>query len=229
MYIVIAGGGVFGGGLARKLVEGRHDVVVVEQDRAVCEHISARVGALAIYGTATSIDTLEEAGIRKADVAVGALPSDGDNLAFGVLARNFEVPRVIARMRIPRYESAYKLAGITRAINVSDMFVRQIVLEIEQPAIRQVATFGKGHACIVVVTIPEGAHVDGKRVKEIAKSKDFPTDCVIAGIFRENVAEDIEEFVFPRGQAEVGAGDQIFLAAKMDDVRKAAEFLHRTK
>ena len=227
MYIVIAGGGLFGGGLAARLVEGRHDVVVVEQDRAVCEHVSARVGALAIYGTATNIEILEEAGIRKADLAVGALPTDADNLAFGLLARNFNVPRVIARMRDPSYKNAYNLAGVSRAINVSEMFIRHIVLEIEQPALRQVATFGEGKASIVVLTIPENAGVHGKSVKEIAQSKEFPADCVIAGIFREDAAKHTEQFVFPRGAAEVRSGDQVFLAAGMDDVRKAAQFLRR--
>lgn len=216
---------MLGGGVARRLVEGRHDVVVVERDRQVCEMVSARIGALTIYGTATNIDILKEAGIRKADVAVGALPTDADNLAFGVLARSFTVPRVIVRMGDPQYEAAYKQAGISRCLNVSDMFVRQLVLEIEQPTVRQVATVGRGKASIAVLTIPEGARVGGKTVQEIAQDREFPGECVIAGIFRE----DPEQFIFPRGSAEVRTGDQVFLAAHTDNVRKAAEFLRRAK
>lgn len=225
MYIVIAGGGILGRGLARRLVEGKHDVVVVEQKREVCETITSRVGALAIHGTATNIDLLEEAGLKKADVAVGALPADADNLAFGVLARNSGVPRVIARMRDPRYENAYQVAGVTRALNMSAMFVQQLVLEIEQPNIRQVATFGRGEASIVVAPIPEGARVHGQTVQEIAQHKKFPDECVIAGILRggEN------KFVFPRGRAEIRTGDQVFLAADAQNVREAAQFLRRTK
>jgi trk system potassium uptake protein TrkA len=225
MYTVIAGGGLLGQGVARRLIQGRHDVVVIDQDHAVCEYVTSRIGALAIYGTATSIDVLEDAGIRKADVAVGALPVDAGNLAFGLLAKNFDVPRVLARMRNPRYESAYRLAGITRALNISEMFVNQVVLEIEHPTIHQVATFGEGKACIVVVAIPEGSSMHGKTVREIAQDKHFPADCVIAGIFRG----DEEEFVFPRGGAEIRSNDQVFLAASADDVRKAAQCLRRTK
>jgi trk system potassium uptake protein TrkA len=225
MYIVIAGGGLLGRGIAGELVKSRHDVVVVEQDRAVCEQISSRLGALAIHGTATSIDVLEDAGIRKADVAVGALRMDADNLAFGVLARNFEVPRVMARMRNPRYATAYELAGIARAINVSDMLVRQLVLEIEQPALHVVATFGEGKASIVVVTIPDEGRAHEMTVKEIAQDNEFPRDCVIAGIFRQ----DEKSFVFPRGEARVRCGDQIFLAAHTENVRKAAQFLQSKK
>jgi len=225
MYILIAGGGLLGQGLARRLVRARQDVVVVEQDRAVCEHISARIGALAIHGSATDIDILEEAGIKKTDVAVSALPFDADNLAFAVLARNFHVPRVIARMRNPRYESAYKLAGVSRVCNISDMFVDQLVLEIEQPSLRQVASFGDGKASIVVALIPEGALTDGMSVKEIAEAEGFPRECVIAGIYRR----EIQQFVFPRGAAHVRAGDQVFLAASADNIRQAVRFLRRTK
>lgn len=225
MYVVIAGGGLLGRGLARRLVEGRHDVVVVERDRAICETISSKVGALAINGSATNIDILEDAGIRKAEVAVGALQMDADNLAFGVLARNFKVPRVITRMRNPQYESAYKLAGISHTLNVSEMFVNRILLEIEQPAVRQVASFGKGGASIVVIPIPPNARVHGKTVEEIARDKEFPSECVLAGIFRPEEGE----FVFPRGAAEIRSGDQVFLASRTDIVRKAVKFLRTSK
>ena len=225
MYVIIAGGGLLGGSLAKKLSEGHHDVVVIEREQAVCEQIAARVGALVIHGTATEIDTLDEAGMDKADVAVGALPFDGENLAFTILARNFEVPRIMARMRNPRYETAYKIAGVSKCINVSEFFVNQLVLEIEEPQLRQVASFGSGQAAIVVATIPEGARASGKTVKDIAQDEQFPRECIIAGIFRKQS----EEFIFPRGGIEVLAGDQVFLAADTANIRKAAQFLQRTK
>jgi len=225
MYIVIAGGGLVGGSLARALVENRHDVVVVEREQSVCERVASRFGALSIHGTATNIEILEDAGIAKADVAVGALPFDADNLAFALLARNFEVPRVIARMRNPRYEAAYKIAGVTRVIDVSELFVRQLVLEIQQPSLRQVATFGGGKASIVVAVIPEGSPLHGESVKDICQHKGFPAECVIAGIYRQAT----EKFIFPRGAIELRTGDQVFLAADIANVQKAAEFLQRAK
>ena len=225
MYVIVGGGGVFGGSLARRLVANRHDVVVVDRDKEVCEEIAARVGALAIHGPATNIDVLEEAGVQKADVAVGALPSDGDNLAFALLARNYEVPRIIGRMRNPRYEAAYKLAGVTRTINVADLFVSQLVLEIEQPKLRQVATFGRGKAAIVTAVVPENAFAAGKTVGEIGGDSSFPDDCIIAGIFREAT----DEFIIPRGPAVVQPRDQVFLAASAASVREAAKFLHRSR
>ena len=223
MYVIVAGGGLLGQGVAQGLAEGRHDVVVIERDRAVCEQLSSRMGVLAVNGAATDVLILEEAGVRKADVAVGALPSDADNLSFGVLARSFEVPRVLVRMRDPQYADAYKLAGVYRAMNISGIFVSQLVLEIEQPSVRQVATFGAGKASIVVLTIPRDAAVHDMTVADIAVSPEFPNNCVIAGIFRA----EADEFVFPRGKAVVRSGDQVFLAAPTENVRAAVRFLRR--
>ncbi len=225
MYVVIAGGGVIGGNLARELVANRHDVVVIERDKSVCEKVAARIGALAINGVATSIGVLEEAGIEKADVAIGAMPRDGDNLAFAILAKYFEIPRIIARMRNPRYRTAYDLAGVTHTIHVADLFVSQLVLQIEQPKLRQVASLGGGKGTIVVATLPDGALVDGKTVQEVGGDSEFPIDCVIAGIYRDST----QEFIIPRGPIVINANDQLFLAANAATIRKATKFLQRTR
>ena len=89
MYIVVAGGGMVGGTLVRKLVESKFDIVMIERDKTLCEKIFAETGAIVINGSASDMGVLEEAKIAKADdecsQAVGemidewkseALPSD---------------------------------------------------------------------------------------------------------------------------------------------------------
>lgn len=225
MYVVIAGAGLVGRGLAEQLVQNRHDVVVVDLDKSVCEDVSARTGALAVFGSATSVDVLEEAGILKAEVVVATMRSDADNLAFALLAKSFGVPRIVARMRNQRYESAYKLAGATTTVHLIDLYVNQMVLEIEEPSLQKVATFGAGKASIVVDTIPEGAAIDGKQMMEIGADPEFPAGCVIAGIYRQ----ETQEFIIPRGTAVIRVGDRVFLAADQQSLRRAAKFLHKKK
>jgi len=221
MYIVIAGGGAVGQSLARALIAHKHDVVVVDQDRGVCEGIAARTGALVRLGNATDIEVIEEAGLNKADVAAAVMPNDADNLAFAVLARHFGVPRIMARMRNEKYEAAYSTAGVTRIINIVDLFVNQIALEIEQPKLREVASFGGGKASITIAAVPEGSVAHGKTVADIARDEKFPDACVIAGIFRESTGE----FIIPRGARELRAGDQVFLAADSGNISRASGYL----
>ena len=223
MYIVIAGAGLVGSGLAEQLVEARHDVVIVDANKDVCQQLASRTGALVLHGSATGIDVLEQCGIEKADVAVGTMRADADNLAFALLAKSFSVPRVIARMRDPRYASAYREAGVTATIHIVDVFVSQLLLQIEEPHLRQVATFGPGNASIVVDTVPEDALISGQTVGEITAHPDFPSACVITGIYRP----ESQEFVFPRGAAQIQHGDRVFLVAERQNLRKASRFLHR--
>ncbi len=225
MYVVIAGGGQVGRGLARRLQERRHDVVVIERDRDACESLAAHLGVVAIHGSATDIDALHEAGIEKAEVAVAAMPVDGDNLSFCLLAREAKVRQIMARIRDARYAEAYRLAGATCAVNMPSLFVRRMLIEIEQPELEQIATYGGGKAGIVVVAIPEKARVAGQSIKEITGHSDFPEECVVAGIFRPVG----DEFIFPRGSARIHSGDRVFLAADPENVTRAALFLQKTK
>ena len=223
MYIVIAGAGLVGGGLAKRLVESGHDVVVIDKDKGVCEWLASRLGTLVVNGSATNIDVLEQAGMSKADVAVASMRADADNLSFGLLARGFDVPRVIARMRNPRYASAYKQAGVTATVDIVDVFVNQLLLAIEEPHLRQIATFGAGKASIVVDTIRPGAAVAEMTVRQIAADEGFPSECVITGIYRP----ESHQFVIPRGSAKILSGDRVFLVAGRSDLRAASKFLHR--
>jgi len=223
MYIVIAGAGLVGRGLAERLAEARHDVVVVESNASVCESLVAHLGVLTVRGSATSIDILEQAGMSKADVAVGTMRVDADNLAFAVLAKSFDVSRVIARMRDRRYESAYKRAGVTTTVHIADVFANQLLLHIVEPNLRQIATFGGGKATIVVDTVPDGAAVAGRTVQQIAAEADFPEECLITGIYRP----EEQTFIVPRGGAQILAGDRVLLVAEHRDLLRASKLLHR--
>jgi trk system potassium uptake protein TrkA len=225
MYIIVSGAGLVGANLAARLDEARHDVVVIDQSRDVCERLAAGTGALVVCGNATDIDILKQAGIERADVAVATMRVDADNLAFALLAKSFDVPQIVARMRDPRYEAAYAKAGVSATSRIVDVFVNQLLLEIDEPHLRQIATFGAGEASIVVDTVPQGAAVSGKTISEIAGDEGFPAECVISGVYRP----DTKDFAIPRGPTKVEAGDRVFLVARLRDLRRASKFLHRKK
>lgn len=216
MYILIAGAGAVGSALAQKLHRARHDVVCIDPIKDVAEALYARHGVQTVQGSATEVDILEEAGVRKADVAVGTMRVDADNLAFSLLANDFGVPRVIVRMRDPRYERAYKLAGVTRTLNIVDVLISHLALEIEEPDMKVVAAIGGGRASVAMLRVPQ--QWKARSLVEIGQGGEFPTQAVISGIYRE----EEDRFVVPRGECEVRPGDQIFVAADLNDMRDAA-------
>ncbi|MHC4534813.1 MAG: potassium channel family protein [Planctomycetota bacterium] len=221
MYIVITGGGMVGGGLVRMLLDNKHDVVLIEQNKETCDKLYAETGVVAINASATSIEALNEAGISKADVLVAATGLDADNLACAILAKSFEVPQIIVRMRDPAYKNAYIVAGVHSIVRMTDLMVSQIMMDIENPQVRRITSIGGGKADIFLVIVPEHAKIAGKSVQDIVGSRHFPSQCVFIAVYNKKT----EEFSIPRGQQVINEGDELFLISTVDNIKKAVDLL----
>lgn len=219
MYIVIAGGGIVGRGIT-KILSKNHDVVVIDPVYENCEKISSKYGAVAVQGDGTKLATLREAGIEKCDVAIGVMGEDSKNLLFALLSKNHSVKEIFVRMRDPEYREAYEMAGATNIGHSVQMMVNKFVLDIENPAIRRVASLKNGKAEVSIITLEGGARVSGQKIMDIANQKNFPKDIVIAGLFdTENDA-----FIVPRGSTVIEDRYQIFLVGPREAVNKAFKF-----
>ncbi|MBN1164099.1 MAG: TrkA family potassium uptake protein [Candidatus Krumholzibacteriota bacterium] len=218
MYIVIAGAGLVGSDLAVQLLEKKHDVVVIDQNKEICDTLYAETGVIAVNGPMSNIGVLREARLEKADVAVAAAGRDADNLTFAVLAKSLGVPQVIVRMKNPEYEKAFRVTGVNRIIRVTDLMVNQMIMDIEQPEVRRLTTIGGGRADVYMVDVPDGALIAGKTVREIVANPRFPDQCVIIAAYNHKT----DEFVIPRGNQVIREGDELFLIAASRDIKSAA-------
>lgn len=221
MYVIIGGAGLLGRNVAAKLSTSRKDVVVVDKSPEICEYIYEHLGVVAINGDATSIHTLIDAGIEKADVVVGAMRSDADNLSLTVIAKSYGVPRIYARMRDPAYKLVYEIAGVTDTVNVVELSASPLVFKIEEPLIKIVYTCREGEGAIAIIKIPEDSPIVEKTIAQIASDDRFPSDCLITGIYRK----DEDEFFIPRGNRKILGGDEVFLTASINSLRKAVRFI----
>ena len=221
MYIVIAGAGLIGGELSRELIDNKHDVIVIDHDKGVCDRLYAETGVVALCGSVAQIDVLKEAKLEKADVAVAATGSDADNLTFAILAKSLGVPQIVVRMRNPAYEKAYRVSGANTVVHVTDLMVSQMITEIEKPRVRRITSIGGGRADIYVVIVPKNARSAGKTVKDIAESQEFPSECVFVAVFNP----EKEEFSIPRGNQVIDEGDELFLISTAGDIKQAADYL----
>ena len=206
MYIIVAGAGVIGRQVTKNLVMHHHDVVTIDIDKKRCDQIYSETGALTINGDATNLSVLEKAGCSKADTIVTVMKQDSDNISCALLSKSLGVKNVVGRLRIPEYKDAYRLAGITSIISVSNILINEFMMEIEQPQVRRIVYIGKRKASLMSVTVPKNAICIGKTIKEITAEKSFPKESVIAGIYR--LKEDT--FVAPRGDTFLEEGDSIF-------------------
>ena len=221
MYIIIAGIGLVGGELARRLVDNKHDVVAVDIDKEICERLYSELGVITIAGNIADVETLKEAGGVKADVLIAATGSDTDNLAGAILAKSLGVSQIIVRMRNPAYEKAYNLAGATSITRTTDLMVNQMMVEIEKPSVRKVMTIAGGKADIYSVIIPEMARVAGLTVEQIAGSPKFPPECLFIAVFDRRT----KKLSIPRGRQVINENDELLLISPAKDIKKVTDFL----
>jgi len=100
MYIIIVGAGEVGSYLADILVEEGHDVAIVEVNDKLVRQLESRFDALVIQGSGVSYSTLEQAGIRKADLVLAVTHVDEINLITCMNAAKVNSrARTVARVR----------------------------------------------------------------------------------------------------------------------------------
>jgi trk system potassium uptake protein TrkA len=219
MYIIIGGGGIIGRNLARKLVQQKHDVVVIDLNPKACEEIYAKYGAITINGNATDLEILENAGIERCDVAVAVMRRDSDNLEFALLAKHYKVSQIIVRMNDPKYEDVYKTVGVSNIARTTGLLIDQIMVNIESPELRKV--IGLGDIEICMFTISENAKCLGQTVEKIVNQKSFPKDIVIACIFEDTS----NSFIIPRDDTTLNLSDRVFLCGSRNNIKVAVKFL----
>ncbi len=221
MYIVIAGGGISGTTLANMLAHRKDDVVIIEKDREQCEQLYAETGMVTINGSATDIVTLKEAGIEKAQIAVGALYRDSDNLTFALLAHSFQVPRIMVKMRNPTYKEAFELAGATTICNMNDLFQNNIMMELENPNIRIITHLGSQNTQLIMIRYPVTGNLDGTTIQELSSQSVFSKNCVFAGIMQEKS----DKIVMPRGHDKVFPDDKLFMVVNQALIPEISAYL----
>jgi trk/ktr system potassium uptake protein len=180
--------------------------------------------AMTIHGSATDIRILEKAGMQNADVVLCLVRHDSDNIAISILAKSLGVKSIIALLRKPEYAPAYKSAGVTTIISLTDLLLHQLMMEIEQPNVKSIMPLGGGKAEIYAVEIPPSAKSIGMTVREITEQRGFPQEFVFVGIYHE----DSDIFCIPRGDHDLKEWDTIFLVSNSQYIKPATDFLTKS-
>lgn len=223
MNILIAGGGIVGRNITKALSKD-HNVIVIEKSKELCEKIYSKYGAVAVHGDATNINVIKESGIEKVDYALGVMRYDAENLLFSLLCKNFGIEHIFVRMRDPEYRDAYEIAGATNIASAVDMMTKKFIMDIQNPDIRRVVSLRNGKAEVSIVTLPHGSAMANMAIKDVANHKDFPNDCIIAGLFDD----DLDQYIVPRGNTVIKDGHQVFLVGTRNSITKAFKVLSKS-
>jgi len=201
MFVIVLGGGKIGANVARSLIRGGHEVVVVEADRARFDTIEAEFRPFAIIGDATEIYVLERAGIKRPpDIVVAATGDDEDNIVICQLAKEkYGVQKVIARVNDPRNQEHFDLLGIRPTVAATPMILALIEHEVPEHGLVHLLELRDEQLEIVEVEIADGAPAVGKRVEQLQ----LPSSTRLVSVMRDGRAE------IAVGSTELRRGDQV--------------------
>ena len=107
MKIIVVGGGKVGTALCRSLVAENHDVILIEQDEAVVNHITKRYDIIGIVGNGANFKILEQADVADCDIFVALTEQDEVNMVSAVLAKKMGAKETVVRVRNPEYSNSY--------------------------------------------------------------------------------------------------------------------------
>ena len=108
MKIIIAGAGEVGTHLAKMLVEEDHTITVIDHDEMRLRKVAEAGDLLVIHGMPTSIETLEQANVDRADLFIAVYPdvSQDMNIVSALFAKKMGAKKAVVRINNEEYLKA---------------------------------------------------------------------------------------------------------------------------
>lgn len=221
MNIVIMGGGKVGQNLARRLIDGRNLVQIIEQDRARCTELANTLDIEVICGDGTEIDVLENAGIRDADIFIAITDNDADNLVAAQLAKKyFGAKKVLARANDPRNVETMRILGVDHAVSSTEILANLIEQEARPTDVQLLASLNRGRAQISSFILPQNSALHGKSLNDLSGS--IPRGVLLVSVVRA------EKLIIPRGDTVLQRGDEVIAVSEESSQRALYRLMSQT-
>ena len=215
MYIIIAGINTLSKRLVERL-EGRHDIVVIEEDEDRCERLYSSTGATVINKTPSTLTALEDAGITKADILISTQKDDNENMVVCSLAKKYGVPKVVSRMEDDEYYDAFQIID-TQTVGHTDLLLSEFLSAVEHPYLVKLSNLSNERE-ILKASINEESRLIDSTVDQIKKDKKFPSNYTITSILKN------EETIQASKDPILEQDDEIILIGPSKDKQKLDKY-----
>lgn len=226
MKIVIIGAGAVGLHLARTLSWEGHEIVIVDNNQELIDHVASSMDAMAIRGSGTSISTLVQAGLKSAELLIAVTSVDEVNIVACLLAQQMDVPTRIARVRNQEYSRddtpvSLKELGITQIIHPELETAREVTRLIKYPHTIDIVACADGKMYLVGLKIEPGAEVIGRALKELTPN--YPDVSMrIVAMTRNGVT------IIPTGDAKLSALDTVYIITHYENLQRIFQLAGKT-
>jgi trk system potassium uptake protein len=216
MHVLIVGGGKVGYYLAKRLMQDKCVVSLIEEDKNICQQISRDLDILVINGDGSKRVIMEEADIKHADVVVALTGDDEDNLIICQIAKEvYAVSRTVSRVNDSDNEKTFSALGVDVPIDSTEIIAKIIEEEVSFADLATLMTFRRGKLAIVRVDLDADSPVVNKMVKNIK----LPPDSVLVAIVRG------ETMIVPRGDTIFYKSDDVIAMTLIENKQELLELL----
>ena len=232
MKIIIIGAGLTGTELAKKLISEKNDVVIIDNDEETVRHVSNKLDCMVIHADGNSLESLEEAGIAKADALIMLTNSDEINMiTCSLVEALYPEVKKIARVRNYEYHVKAKktekhkaleaekevrpLYGIDYMVYPDKEAAMAILRAIEHGAVTDVLSFDNSEYEIMRVEVEKGSRLDGQKVQDLRTFINVP--------FLLVYLENKTEASLPMGSTVIQAEDYLGILAHKSHMNQFLE------
>lgn len=213
MKIVLVGGGKVGFALCRSLVAENHDVVLIEQDEAVLNHIVSRFDIIGLLGNGADFAILEQAGVQECDIFIALTEHDEVNMISAVLAKKMGAKETIVRVRNPEYSNAYfkekNILGFSLIVNPELLAARAISNIIDFPNALSVERFAGGRVSLMEFVVKDSSGLCQMPISDFRKKFGNVIVCAM---------ERDHQLMIPSGDVTIQDKDRIFVTGNRVDM-----------
>jgi trk system potassium uptake protein TrkA len=216
MKVMVVGAGEVGFHIADRLCREGHEVTIIEKDAAHARHLRNVLNVRVIEGSGASSTALEEGGIKGTQLFIAVTDLDEVNLVTCLLAKDYHVPQVIARIKTLAYtptewkRHAQRL-GIGMAINPQTVVTEDICHSVSYSAASEVVEFAHGRVVFLGYPIGPKSPLADISLSTLGEIRGLYR-MIITGINRHG------QMLIPRGDDAVKTGDTVYFVCKKRDL-----------
>ncbi len=215
MKILVAGDGKVGSALVKQLSAEGYELTLIDSNSKVLANTIEQYDVMAITGNCATMEVLEEAGVKDADLLIAATSKDEINMLCCLTAHGLNPElKTIARIRNPEYhDQTHKMKdifGLSFMVNPDYQAAEEIERLLRFPGSVKRQYLAKGQMEILELKIDSSSplnKVKMKNLNNIVKCK-----VLVCVVIREGKA------FTPDGDFIILEGDRIFVTAPTDSL-----------
>ena len=225
MKIIIAGAGEVGFHVAKMLSHEEHDIVLIDRKESRLRYAESHIDVGVLKGNVVSIQRLEEAGVREADLLIAVTDSEATNITTAIIAKHLGARRTIIRITNPEFQiEKEKLdlnqLGIDSMVFPENLAAEEIYRLIKFSALTDSFEFGDGKLTLTGLVIEEGAPFIGLNMVRAAQLNPALEFTVVA-IQRGN------RTIIPKGNTSFQNKDHAYFISRPDAIQELMAFSGR--